>query len=167
MCRVIIKLSASFEIWRFPELHKYPYRGSSKNIIQSYINVGCLFHRGISSTVRRVTEKTTGVEYAVKIIDISGERGESDQVDQIKRDTFREIRILRMCNGHPNISKKLWRELPVEYLSRNNKVESVQRIASLGLPRYFVKCAWLLGVFFSPSKLRFQNFIKRLNIVFK
>lgn len=59
--------------------------------------------KGISSTVRRVTEKTTGVEYAVKIIDISGEKGENDQVEQIKRDTFREIKILRMCNGHPNI----------------------------------------------------------------
>ncbi|GFN99441.1 phosphorylase b kinase gamma catalytic chain, skeletal muscle isoform [Plakobranchus ocellatus] len=59
--------------------------------------------KGISSTVRRVTEKTTGVEYAVKIIDISGEKGEHDQVEQIKRDTFREIRILRMCGGHPNI----------------------------------------------------------------
>ncbi|XP_055863218.1 phosphorylase b kinase gamma catalytic chain, skeletal muscle/heart isoform-like isoform X1 [Biomphalaria glabrata] len=59
--------------------------------------------KGISSTVRRVVEKTTGQEFAVKIIDISGEKGESSQVEQTKKDTYREIRILRMCGGHPNI----------------------------------------------------------------
>uniref|UniRef100_A0A0B7B1M1 phosphorylase kinase n=1 Tax=Arion vulgaris TaxID=1028688 RepID=A0A0B7B1M1_9EUPU len=58
---------------------------------------------GISSTVRRVTEKSTGAEFAVKIIDISGEKGEVSQVEQVKKDTFREIKILRMCAGHPNI----------------------------------------------------------------
>ncbi|XP_059162347.1 phosphorylase b kinase gamma catalytic chain, skeletal muscle/heart isoform-like isoform X2 [Physella acuta] len=59
--------------------------------------------KGISSTVRRVVEKTTGQEFAVKIIDISGEKGETAQVEQTKKDTYREIRILRMCAGHPNI----------------------------------------------------------------
>nr|KAG5687057.1 hypothetical protein BaRGS_002430 [Batillaria attramentaria] len=59
--------------------------------------------KGISSTVRRVVEKKTGKEYAVKIIDISGEKGESDQVEQTKRETMREVSILRMCAGHPNI----------------------------------------------------------------
>ena len=53
-----------------------------------------------------MTEKSTGEEYAVKIIDISGEKGEGDtQVEQTKRDTYREIRVLRMCGGHPNISQ--------------------------------------------------------------
>ncbi|CAL1537158.1 unnamed protein product [Lymnaea stagnalis] len=61
--------------------------------------------KGISSTVRRVVEKTTGQEFAVKIIDISGEKGEVAQVEQTKKDTYREIRILRMCGGHPNISE--------------------------------------------------------------
>ncbi|CAG5124048.1 unnamed protein product [Candidula unifasciata] len=59
--------------------------------------------KGISSTVRRVTEKSTGVEYAVKIIDISGEKGEITQLDQVKKDTYREISILRMCAGHSHI----------------------------------------------------------------
>lgn len=62
-------------------------------------------YRGISSTVRRVTEKQTGREYAVKIIDISGEKGEAFVVEQTKKDTIREIRILRMCGGHSNISE--------------------------------------------------------------
>ncbi|XP_035829689.1 serine/arginine repetitive matrix protein 2 [Aplysia californica] len=62
-----------------------------------------LLGKGISSTVRRVTEKTTSIEYAVKIIDISGEKGEGLQVEQTKKDTYREIRILRMCGEHPNI----------------------------------------------------------------
>lgn len=52
-----------------------------------------------------MVEKKTGKEYAVKIIDISGEKGEEEQVEQTKQDTIREIRILRMCAGHPNISK--------------------------------------------------------------
>jgi len=59
--------------------------------------------KGISSTVRRVTEKSSGVEYAVKIIDISGEKGEEQSLEQLKRDTHREIRVLRLCGGHPSI----------------------------------------------------------------
>lgn len=42
----------------------------------------------------------------MKIIDISGEKGETAQVEQTKKDTYREIRILRMCAGHPNISNE-------------------------------------------------------------
>lgn len=59
--------------------------------------------KGISSTVRRVVEKKTGKEFAVKIIDISGEKGEAEQVEQTKRETLREVSILRTCAGHPNI----------------------------------------------------------------
>ncbi|XP_067681282.1 phosphorylase b kinase gamma catalytic chain, skeletal muscle/heart isoform-like [Haliotis asinina] len=59
--------------------------------------------KGVSSTVRRCVEKTSGTEYAVKIIDISGEKGEEHQVEQLRRDTSREINILRMCAGHPHI----------------------------------------------------------------
>ncbi|XP_041349565.1 phosphorylase b kinase gamma catalytic chain, liver/testis isoform-like isoform X2 [Gigantopelta aegis] len=58
---------------------------------------------GISSTVRRCVEKKTGKEYAVKIIDVSGEKGEDYQVEQTKKDTLREINILRMCESHENI----------------------------------------------------------------
>lgn len=60
--------------------------------------------KGISSTVRRVIEKGTQREYAVKIVDISGERAENaDAVAQTKAETRREVNILNMCSGHPNI----------------------------------------------------------------
>lgn len=68
-------------------------------------------YRGISSTVRKCTEKNTGKEYAVKIIDISGEKTDSYQAEQTKRDTIREINILRLCTGHPQISKYMCPEI--------------------------------------------------------
>lgn len=58
---------------------------------------------GISSIVRRCVNKQTGQQYAVKIIDISGEKSEDFHTEQTKRETMREINILRMCSGHPNI----------------------------------------------------------------
>ena len=61
--------------------------------------------RGVSSIVRRCVEKETAKEYAVKIIDISGEKQESYQAEQIEQDTLREINILKMCDGHKHISK--------------------------------------------------------------
>ena len=62
--------------------------------------------RGISSTVRRVVEKATHKEYAVKIIDISGEKtSDAAAIELTKSDTIREVNILRMCAGHPNISE--------------------------------------------------------------
>ena len=63
--------------------------------------------RGVSSTVRRVVEKQTGKQYAVKIIDISGERldhAHHQSAAQTKADTLREVNILRLCAGHPSIS---------------------------------------------------------------
>ena len=64
-----------------------------------------LYFRGISSVVRKCTEKRTGKEYAVKIIDISGEKSDDYLAEQTKKDTVREINILRLCTGHPHISK--------------------------------------------------------------
>lgn len=55
--------------------------------------------------MRRCIEKETGQEYAVKIIDISGEKSDIYEADLTKRDTVREINILKMCKGHDNISK--------------------------------------------------------------
>ena len=63
------------------------------------------YFRGISSVVRKCTEKRTGKEYAVKIIDISGEKSDDYLAEQTKKDTVREINILRLCTGHPHISK--------------------------------------------------------------
>ncbi|KAL8621557.1 hypothetical protein ACOMHN_026229 [Nucella lapillus] len=60
--------------------------------------------KGISSTVRRVIEKETQREYAVKIVDISGERAENAAaVAMTKAETRREVNILKMISGHPNI----------------------------------------------------------------
>lgn len=69
-----------------------------------YSMISSLF-RGISSIVRRCIEKETGKEFAVKIIDISGEKSDIYEADLTKKDTIREINILRMCKGHDNISK--------------------------------------------------------------
>lgn len=74
------------------------YWGSSSFLIYIY-------YRGISSIVRRCIEKETGQEFAVKIIDISGEKSDIYEADLTKRDTVREINILKMCKGHDNISK--------------------------------------------------------------
>ncbi|KAJ8312282.1 hypothetical protein KUTeg_009655 [Tegillarca granosa] len=73
------------------------YEETSRFILEGICGVG------VSSVVRRCIEKETGQEYAVKIIDISGEKVESYQADLIKRDTIREINILRMCSGHEHI----------------------------------------------------------------
>lgn len=55
--------------------------------------------------MRRCIEKGTGNEYAVKIIDISGEKGEEFLAEETKRDTVREINVLRLCIDHPHISE--------------------------------------------------------------
>jgi len=55
--------------------------------------------------VRRCVEKETGKEFAVKIIDISGEKQEMYQSEQTKQDTIREINILNLCAGHRHISE--------------------------------------------------------------
>lgn len=61
--------------------------------------------KGVSSTVRRVVEKKTNKLFAVKIIDISGEKSSENNIsiEQIKTDTMREVNLLRICAGHPNI----------------------------------------------------------------
>lgn len=51
--------------------------------------------KGISSTVRKCVEKATGKEYAVKIVEYSG--------PDLKESTLREIEIMRLIGGHPNI----------------------------------------------------------------
>lgn len=58
--------------------------------------------RGVSSVVRRCIEKETGLEYAAKIIDISGDADDPDG-REIHEATIREVNILRMVAGHPYI----------------------------------------------------------------
>ena len=45
--------------------------------------------------VRKCVEKATGKEYAVKIVEYSG--------PDLKESTLREIEIMRLIGGHPNI----------------------------------------------------------------
>lgn len=62
---------------------------------------------GLSSVVRRCTNKETGKEYAVKIIDRYSEKGKAmkgrDEEQQVKT----EIETLNKVAGHPNISKNI------------------------------------------------------------
>ncbi|CAD5126048.1 DgyrCDS14221 [Dimorphilus gyrociliatus] len=60
--------------------------------------------RGISSTVRRCAEKETGHHYAVKIIDLTGDKdSENDHREELRIATKKEINVLRMCAQHQNI----------------------------------------------------------------
>ena len=61
--------------------------------------------RGVSSTVRRCHEKDTSIEYAVKIIDLTGEKDNDYQMEEFRQATKREINILRMCAQHKHISE--------------------------------------------------------------
>lgn len=49
----------------------------------------------MSSIVRKCIEKSSGKEYAVKIVEFSN--------DELKESTKREIEIMKLVGGHPNI----------------------------------------------------------------
>lgn len=49
-------------------------------------------------------EKSSGREYAVKIIDLTGEEDNEAQMDEFRLATKKEMNILRMCAQHPHIS---------------------------------------------------------------
>lgn len=57
--------------------------------------------RGMSSVVKRCIHRKTGVECAVKIIDIAGE--DTADSEDLLSITHNEIRILREMTGHPNV----------------------------------------------------------------
>ena len=64
-----------------------------------------MFYRGVSSTVRRCVEKDTGDDFAVKIIDLTGDKDNEAQMEEIRMATHKEMNILRMCKGHQHVSK--------------------------------------------------------------
>jgi len=55
--------------------------------------------RGASSTVRRCIQKESGDNFAVKIIDVSQDILDADGLN-IREQTFREVEILRLVQGH-------------------------------------------------------------------
>ncbi|NIG60312.1 phosphorylase b kinase gamma catalytic chain, skeletal muscle/heart isoform [Pontoporia blainvillei] len=60
--------------------------------------------RGVSSVVRRCIHKPTGQEYAVKVIDVTGGGSfSSEEVQELREATQKEVDILRKVSGHPNI----------------------------------------------------------------
>ncbi|KAK2174490.1 hypothetical protein NP493_799g05013 [Ridgeia piscesae] len=59
--------------------------------------------KGISSTVRRCTEKASGQEFAVKIIDLTVDAESKISKEEERIATKREISQLSACAGHPHI----------------------------------------------------------------
>ncbi len=53
--------------------------------------------KGLSSVVRKCVEKGTGKEYACKIVEFNDDNQEEREA------TLREIQILKLVGGHPNI----------------------------------------------------------------
>ncbi len=53
--------------------------------------------KGLSSVVRKCVEKGTGKEYACKIVEFN------DDSQEERAATLREIQILKLVGGHPNI----------------------------------------------------------------
>ena len=73
-----------------------------QQVINSASHLILSFNRGISSIVRRVIERETGHEFAVKVIDVSNDVEDSQGLT-LRQATIREISILRMVSGHPHI----------------------------------------------------------------
>uniref|UniRef100_A0A0N4ZVD0 phosphorylase kinase n=1 Tax=Parastrongyloides trichosuri TaxID=131310 RepID=A0A0N4ZVD0_PARTI len=58
---------------------------------------------GLASTVRKCIEKSSGIEYAVKIVDISTEKQTAYEAARLKEETLSEIEILKLCSDHESI----------------------------------------------------------------
>lgn len=60
--------------------------------------------RGASSVVRLCVEKSSGREYAVKVIDVSGDvHPNSEEARDVYEAAMKEIQALRLLAGHSNI----------------------------------------------------------------
>ncbi|CAF3344962.1 unnamed protein product [Rotaria sp. Silwood1] len=73
-----------------------PDRESAGQFYQKYDPKEVL-GKGLSSVVRKCVEKATGKEYACKIMEFN------DDSDEERASTLREIQILKLVGGHPNI----------------------------------------------------------------
>ncbi|VDK81774.1 unnamed protein product [Litomosoides sigmodontis] len=58
---------------------------------------------GLASTVRLCVEKGTGLEFAVKIVDISTERQSEMEARRLYNETISEVNLLRQLSDHPSI----------------------------------------------------------------
>uniref|UniRef100_A0A915PY85 phosphorylase kinase n=1 Tax=Setaria digitata TaxID=48799 RepID=A0A915PY85_9BILA len=58
---------------------------------------------GLASTVRLCIEKGTGLEFAVKIVDISTERQSEVEARRLYNETISEVNLLRQLSEHPSI----------------------------------------------------------------
>ncbi|XP_062919029.1 phosphorylase b kinase gamma catalytic chain, liver/testis isoform-like [Mobula hypostoma] len=59
--------------------------------------------RGVSSVVQRCIHRTTGKEYAVKVMELADDRMTDAQLDEVRRSTLNEVQILQMVSGHRSI----------------------------------------------------------------
>ncbi|XP_075706510.1 phosphorylase b kinase gamma catalytic chain, skeletal muscle/heart isoform isoform X2 [Rhinoderma darwinii] len=59
--------------------------------------------RGVSSVVRRCIYKPSREDFAVKIIDITGEHLTPEEIKELRDATIKEIDILQKVSGHPNV----------------------------------------------------------------
>lgn len=80
----------------FEETDELPDREKAREFYSKYEPKEVL-GKGISSVVRKCIEKSTNKEYAVKIVEYNN--------NDIKESTLREIEIMKLIGGHPNISK--------------------------------------------------------------
>lgn len=60
---------------------------------------------GLASTVRLCIQKGTGLEFAVKIVDISTERQSEAEAHRLCNETISEVNLLRQLSEHPSISE--------------------------------------------------------------
>ncbi|KAI0231010.1 Phosphorylase b kinase gamma catalytic chain, liver/testis [Lamellibrachia satsuma] len=85
-----------------PDGDELPGADLAKEFYAKY-DIRHVLGKGVSSTVRLCSEKATGHEYAVKIIDLTGENDSVDQIDADRTTTKQEINQLIMCAGQQNI----------------------------------------------------------------
>ena len=79
----------------YEETDELPDREKAREFYSKYEPKEVL-GKGISSVVRRCIEKSTEKEYAVKIVEYNS--------PDIKESTVREIEIMKLIGGNPNIS---------------------------------------------------------------